>query len=923
LRYKRQVTYAATVAAAASLVLYIALGGARSTASVTSVASRVPLDAQGYVLAPSLPSLLESLSLFFGRSVTLINVPRLSDATSSKSEDLQQQLNRVASAQSYSIAGEDVRLPTSCLNLSAKELQSRAGLHPDTSAAVIIDRERVAPWKERIVLAIAPLKLEQFADTLATMAVRSSYIVRFSIPKSQKKETIRIELPYKQGIQLCDGQQRIVSDRSETEISGDRRSAHLRLEFTGLNPSFDIKCSILGNQLADGCKCELYKVDESGTVLRPKACQSTVIESASDLEKFNEVRSFLLDGKPPTTSVALNFPFIGWQSLSDNLAVSWDSESSTLVIGNKSQIEAGPTYKTGDAASSIIRNDRFIELYKQTLTRSASLMGSIRPDVLKTTAFNRLVSLPVEFFATVGAEEIKLSSSVSFEPLDAGLLQDISREARLQERTRPPLSTSGNATVRIEDEKVGQLVLFADQYALDRLVEEKVALTLDPTATLKTGFARYLFAKMGLSDDLQRGARDTFSPQLQQITIFDDDPREWLPGVVVTIPFDAANVPQAFVCREYQRIRQETEQRILMNSSREAKTKTPFDEKVSTDEYRDRLLKALKVALGDKLASSLVEKYSFDPVSLEVSAPKHGDSQSDQACGASRRIVKIGGKDWPLYSLTPNVNDVMKKYYYRIPQIEQLAVSRRVDMQATMKSIEKEIAPLKEDGVTRRQAITALKSMHEKHKGDVPRPLTAAHRSELRQVNALLGRLKTDNAPETLNTSSEVRDWIETSSVIDSLEAYEAQIEQKQLELRNLRSKSDAESQLFPRMIKDIETNQLQAVATVDAEKRVILIASNVKALRRSLDPAITQKPNVAEEGDALGERVRLFGTADSAARWLLELEKDDDKSSAPKWRQSLVAGRLLPWSKVVIGIGSSNNVLGISMSAGVAEFSR
>jgi hypothetical protein len=936
----RRASLGLAIALIASSAAYFAFGEIRALQSAHSIAQFIPANAQAYLVLPRADHLIQSLSRQSRINISKINADALAAAIEQSPNVVRQVIDGLQSIYRTSLDDKSLLLPSTCADMAAGG--SELGIGAATGATIFIDRMGERLGSPRASLAIGPIERDQFGRFLASATFAGRYALKFT---TNDNVDARISKLSATGFRFCalqDGRPTILKDGSELPISRSDRAVLAAVDFvpSDARPTFDVECQSADKSRA--CTCDLLAYEDSAWISKGP-CKSAGLAVDDELRLFRTVQTFIAEGTSlaeaarkhdPTmqadasASVPVRLPLIGQTTLPSDLAARWDAGSRTLVLmpaASRTLLQQ-PTPST-----SILRSDEFIRLSKAASEHRSPFFGAIRPDLTSRAGFNRIVSLPFQFAGRITDTDLEARLFVNFEPLDARVLQDISKNDTFTRDEAGILPISNAANLSVQDEKIGQLVRFADQYMLDRLVEQKTSIDLDTVASLRGLFARYLLERIGFHGEPGRRGPSGYMAQNQQVMLFEDTDVTWGPRSAVAIKFQSHQSPIDFVCRELQRVVSGMERRILFNATRQAKRDVPLpdddidaiDESDDDDDsdtttndgddddddhpYRTPLKERLKDLLGAERWSALKRKYDFDPLTLELHVRKIG--AADQACDAAKRSIMVNDTKRDVYYLTLPVDDVARRFYYRIPELIQISEQRKRDAQTTIVSKSDARTKLRAEIDARGRAVRMM-ARYRPNRAN-PAPLTSAINTEIQQLNVVLQGAGFDRIPATAKTIEEVLAFIETNG----LEEEEAVADRKsaldalQAELNALVRNRDRDSQSFSTFIERLKNEGLPIIATIDHSRRTLFVANSIDALGQAM--IVAGKPEGATAPGGVGERVRLSAPSDTAMRWILETRP----RGSSNWLQAQKSGRVLPWGRSEVGVTSEQNSVTFRLS--------
>jgi hypothetical protein len=911
----RAVSFGAAIALMLASALYVIFGHARSIMAVPAIVRHIPLNSQGFIIIPRLSDFLQQASAFSEESVRLTNSSALSSGMSSGASMFDTTRLRLRSAFSAMIEGVTAELPVGCTDFKKNDDLKDIGINASTSAAIIFDRYQQDPWETAAAFAIGPVDREQFSSFLATATLQKRYVVRFSVSKTSERPTeIQITQLNNLGNKLCilDGNKRDLVEGGVVSIPPAETAVFSSLEIrSGLEQSFDFSasCSVVESNDARSCNCTLFELGGDGP-LQLGDCSSKTRASSPDLSKFQRVYSSSYTGEDIGDGIALMLPIFGAPSLPADTVIKWDETTRSLLIGPAKLLAQSPAYSGYGVASSIVRNDAFMKFFDESGGQRSAFVGSFRPDVLSGGEFDRLISLPMQFSGTMSSHGINISAAINMEPLDAGILQDMSREGPPLDSTEIPIVSSLEGTsLRVQDEKIGQLVRFADQYVFDRLVEEKVALNLDPLSVKKLEFVRYLFRKMGFNDEPAQVRAPSFPAQAQQIMLFAEDPDDFVPGVAVAIKFETIGNPHDFICGEFQRFSESVDRRILFNAAREAKRKVSPNDDLGS--YAADLNDEIERLIGSEKWQRFSQDYDFDSVNFKIRTRR--SVMSDQACESIMSREFVGEHERTIYVLTPKLEELLRRYYYLVPLLLDELAQRQLEFDQKIKADQQQLPDLQRQVAPFEPARDALRRINARNQRLPDFDFGKADEEDVRRLNVALSQAGLEQAPGAIQNLNALREWMKKTGLTDRLQEAlrnSQEIDRMKGELTELVKNGEAERAMIERVVKHVDQADDQAVAAIDSSDQVVFLASNRKALSKAL--TLTSRRDQSRP-DHLLERVRLLTSIDDAVGWVLRVSGSDDADS---WRQAQRDdGTILPWRKMIIGVSSSHNVINLSLS--------
>jgi hypothetical protein len=629
--------------------------------------------------------------------------------------------------------------------------------------------------------------------------------------------------------------------------------------------------------------------------------------------KREELARTIEAGGPLQNTIAFNLPMIGAFQATKDVLLRWHDQ--LLIVGSNEALSSSSAGTSSAIDSSVLRDDSFITSYKRTGVRYGSFFGSVRPDILPTnTFFNRLVSVPIRFSGTIDSETVALQASLNFEPLDATILQDMSRGYSEADGDIPISSSLGSASVRIGDSKVSQYVSFADQFILNRLVAGLPGLdTSDATQNLRTNFVRYVLRKIGVSDEKVSGPEDSFANQPHQIILLDDQPNAWAPSVAVAVKFQTNEAARTFLCAEPARLQQTVDKRILLNSARAAKRAVPVDKPFTL--YKERLTTFIKDSLGDAEWKRYQALYSVDPFLMTIST-SNTSRLAEAGCVTQRSEIPIDGKIRNLLFLSPTASKNAKRFYYRIPEIQKLAEERAQAIDATISGMidvlvdESNFATAADKAKIDLARILALPEQR-----TAPTPLTAS-------LDDLATQLQSNIQEAAVEVS--VRNGFTIANIVKESIRIRNAIDERISDLRDartsairiiasLRVKRETALRFARRIATEVERDDQRIVGFNDEDRRMLFIANNLEVLKRAAEQA-TASPNEIDP-DQAAERIRFYASGDNTVQSYFDLLADASSEESRSWRTAKLDGPILPVGNAYVGLSGRTNGVVVSLS--------
>jgi uncharacterized protein YecT (DUF1311 family) len=887
---------------------YLWLGGAQTLLLISPAAHHIPLSAQAYLLIPNFNNFLGSAQTYLESNADSLDVARVSKAIGAPYADVQTILSRFQSVLHVSVRGEDQLIANGCINFSREDDRRTIGLLSTTSAAAYIARQTDASP----IVVLSPVNKSRFAAFLANSSSR--YLIVLSLTQQlQNDDTTRLTIDnwFGPDFRLCrkEGAIRDISAGSTFQIDKKHTKITATLDPVALltdASSFELGCSYDLSGIKHPCQCEVFErraneseiasLGDCGTVGK------TIGKAASSKRSLAAAieRGGLLD-----KNERFNIPLLGPISAQDGTLIRWHGKS--FVIGLASLLEGSVAGTNEAPRTSILRDDSMVKLFKRVSIKPSAFLGAIRPDLYSGQSFfNRLVSLPIVFAGAISAETLTVQASVNFEPLDAKILQDISRDHSDTDGEMPIGTSFGSANVRIGDDKISQYVSFADQYVLGRILEGLSTLdTQDPEQNLRTNFIRYILRKIGVRDETSFGGDRLFANQPIQIIVLDDQQQAWEPSLAVAVKFQSYGDAHAFLCGERSAMRRNLDYRIILGAARAAKSKTAISD--DENEYKKELENSMQELLGVEDWKRLKSRYDIDPFLMRVSNRSPSSSALDQgSCKPDIPNMVIDGKAREMHYLSPPATNNSKLFYYRIPEILTAAKQRSTEY-------DKEIKEALDQLVTSPEELALLKKAKDqlalvlKHIEGQPASmqLVGALKDEATLLRSMLDDAEIDIPSSEWATISDIQTDVDDGALLTVIDKRAGGNDGFFLErAASLRIQREQALLRAQRIAEEVPKDSQRVVAFIDESRRLLFIASNLDVLTRSAAQASAAERQIIGERGHAAERIRFFASGDNAVQSILDVLPDKKQAEwSDRWRSAKLGGPILPFKKTTLGI--------------------
>jgi peptidoglycan hydrolase-like protein with peptidoglycan-binding domain len=904
-------------------LLAIALGGnillfgkTQSSLAAGVSAQQVPLTAQAYLVIPNLASFLAATKNYFESSSNAIDLARLSNALSVKPDELDSRLSQFKSALNVTIRDEKHFVANGCIDFANAEDRSTIGLLNTTSAAAYVRRQTDASP----VFVVGPVEESRFSAFLANSTAR--YLIDLTIPESNglNPHQVNIETWNSADFRLCREHGGI--EKISTGSTLELKTAHTYLTLDPSVPltdqsSFELICSYLTSGTKTSCGCEVLDRANDGSVTALGDC-STVGRQLGKLNPRKSIADTIRHGGRISSYTALNLPILGELLGSDEITVRW--ADSTIIISTQSTLDGEPVGTRDALSASVIRDDSFVSLYKRTEAEPSAFFGSVRPDAYSSqTFFNKLVSLPIVFAGSIKPQAFSVKVSINFEPLDATILQDISRDYSPAEGDIPINASAGSASIRIGDNRVRQYVSFADQFILHRLVEGLSSLDIqDPNRTLKTNFIRYVLYKIGVRDDSALGLTQSMADQPIQIILLDDPPNAWAPSIAVAVKFQTFAAAQSFLCDEPAEIQRNVDNRILLNTARVAKNRTEAPDDL--DDYKKALKEKMQSLLGSDDWTRYEANYEVDPFLSRVKVSTTSPYSIDhQRCQPNLSSV-IGNKARDIYYLSPAVTGNSEKFFYRINDLINDANDRSAALDSQLKEATDGLKALDESITANKLALDLLaRIVRDIHSAPSAQSVSESLRHDASELKAALDDSGIEQTFSDWTTVADVKNDLDDGSLRTSLEdngvklaSSRSNVSQAIATIRTQRELTLLNAQ---RISKDISNNNQRTVGFIDEERRLLYIASGLDALKNAAEQTAYSQFRTSDMLSS-HERIRFYASGDNTVQSILDLWPDEKKAQqAERWRDAKREGPLLPLGVGYLGLSGQQSGVVISLN--------
>lgn len=904
------------------LLIYLIAGGARSVAAVPGVSQHVPLGAQAYAIIPNLPKFIASTKTLLLNSANTIDPLRFSRAISGSPAAVREQLFRFQSTQKITIRNQDRTVPNGCRDLADFSDLESIGLRESSAAAIFVDRNSSgAP-----TFVLGPLDKRKFASFLSNSTSR--YLLDLSVDDSAKgrNAVIKIDKWASETFQLCQAGRSIRRLAAGTFLNVGAEDTHTFLTLDpvllpDMTASFDIECSYqVGGESARSCHCEVLEIrDAASGIVSLGGCRDIGKRIGQVMLKKPDLYRTFLEGGELLDAATLDFPIVGRMTLPASTQLRWNDD--TVVIGATETLSTSPVGTKGATRASVVRDDSFIRLSQRGSTEEGAFFGAFRPDFFSSGSFfNRLVSLPIGFVGLVKPSSFSLQTAINFEPLDATVLRDMSRDGS-SAAGEVPISTSvGSASLRIGDDKIRQYVRFADQFIFDRLIEGLgVFDTSDPAANLNTNFVRYLLRKIEMSTEASLGTEQSFATQPHQIIIVDDPPDAWAPSLAAAIKFETVDTAKTFVCGEPQALRQSMDRRILLNLARAAKAELPIADDL--DSYRDRINEYIKSKMPKTDWDWFQGRYTFDPHLMVIAA---SGNTTGSPCTPRAPAIKVGDQSYDVYYLSPPGSELAKRYYFRIPELLAASLRDVAEIDRSIKAENEAIAGNIGRLATLRKLKDSVSRLSRQIQGLASSATVSADiKQDALQLMTTLKDLEVVGDAVERTTLAELQSDFTDGSVLTDIDQKIDEL-QGQNKIKNDTIASyaiqRAQTQQKTKRISDaVLSNNQRMVALIDERRRLLFIANNWDVLQRAVSRALPVSPQVTVTGAPTKERVRFFASGDSTIQSALAIDPlrklFGNQDLSESWRAGMNAGQLLPVDAISLGLSGQRSGIVLSLN--------
>jgi hypothetical protein len=901
-------------------LLDLGYGGSQSALVVGSAGHYVPSTAQAYVAIPHLGSFLASVTKYLEGTAAAIDNDRLARGLGANSADVGALLERLRSSTDIPFRNENVTVPTSCLDTARLEDQALVGIRSDTSAAAFIgnktkpgDNAGALP-----ILIMGPVERSPLAAYLSNSA--SQFLVDIHPAGDAQQNSppdLTIEEWRSADFRLCgfmNGTKLISPFRA---IAVTNRSKHTLFKLDPIGPlsensSFSLRCFYSSNGNKTPCECELLERLDSGDLNSLGDCSADT-KRRERFSKKHALQQLIEHGGPIPDTTSFSFPLLGRLGASNELGIRWKDDN-TIAVGVESDLKQFLDRTSSGSAVSIIEDDSFVNRYREMAQQLTGFIGVVRPDFQSgQTFFSKIITLPMIISGTVSPNHLMLSASISFEPLDARILQDISRDFSPAEGSLPIRTSAGSASIRIGDNRVKQYVSFADAFILNRLIGGLSSLdTRSPSSALRANFARYFLFKVGIDDDSAPRPNRSLAEQPLQVVLLDDAEQAITPSTAIAVRFESVKAAQSFLCAEPSDVQRLVDKRTLLNAIRTAKAET--DAVDDPDEYRESLKTALNSLLGEKTWAQYLRTYEIDPLLATIEDAESATSAiGTDNCEADVTGVSIGGKSRDIHYLSPPTTDAIQAFYYRMPDIVNEQNERLSALDKELATLSAEFANLPTQEADCGIALNLLGRASRDLPGlaeDAPPP------EFLARLRLATEQAKVEFAFNNWETVKEAKDNLLDGGLEGALRstavgfaASRAALIDKIVDNRVRLSVALRRPNL---VAKRLGGDNSRMVAFIDQEHRMLYIGSDLDALKRGAEQASATKP---DNPSARAERIRLYASGDNTVQTILDLWPDETQTAqADRWRAAKQEGSLLPFGIGFVGISGRNN--GVLISA-------
>jgi hypothetical protein len=654
---------------------------------------------------------------------------------------------------------------------------------------------------------------------------------------------------------------------------------------------------------------------DTGNISSLGACGDNSKRRESFSRKRNLER-IIERGGPIPDSVSFYLPLLGQLEPSDKLGVRW-KENNIVVLGVEPDLQEFFDKPKSGSIATVVNDDSFVSRYKQTLQHPTGFISVMRSDFQSSQTFlSKIVTLPIVISGTVHQHQLIMNVSISFEPLDARILQDISRDFSPAEGSLPIRASAGSASIRIGDNRVKQYVSFADAFILNRLIGGLSLLDLEsPTRALRANFARYILFKVGLEDDSAPRPSRSLAEQPMQIILLDDTRQAITPSTAVAVKFESVQAARSFLCDEPRELQRLFDKRILLNAIRTVKAEVEAVE--DPTDYKDSLKEALSTLLGEAEWDRYSTTYEIDPllatVKLADSAPKAGSD----GCKADITGFLIGGKKRDIHFLSPPTSEAVANFYYRTPNIIAEEHERAADLSKQQTELLSELSrlPLRAAGCEMAlkllgRAASELSTLP----GDSPPP------DSLRQLRSAAEKAKVKFDFQDWQTVDDVKSNLLDGTFERAIRRRIDAIADRKVTLTDniidTRVQHAVSSRRPSEVLERFSGDNPRIVSFVDQEQRVLYIANDLDALKRGVEQANATSPDRVSTAEA---RIRFYANGDNTVQSILDLSLDASQAiQADRWRTAKQEGPLLPFGIGLVGISGQNN--GVLISARVTR---
>ena len=912
----------AAFAFAASIVAVLMFGNVRSVSAIPVVARHIPLQAQAYFVVPRIGEVLSALSKHASESAQAADPERLALATGQSAAPISNELNTFRALIPITMSDKRYLLPNGCLDFTDPADRRETGLFDGTSLGWFKARSLSNWHKLYDAVILGPVDLDRFSNYLANVNTR--YVVAISITHPNRASR-DIHISADTGLdtaQLCafDGKRvRKLAEGTVLRIEGGSSHVLAMLEpsTAGTISPLNLQCTIQNKTSADEtCRCYLYEFNPAEDKTTPLGeCRRANLEK--NAETGRQIRKFFRDPTKISEPLVVQLPHWGPESIGPTTVVRWHGSTHSLVVGPADILDDSSSGTDVAIHSSLVRDDAFVKTHGAVKKDTTAFLAAVRPDSFTHAVFNRLISLPVVISGSLRHDSISARARISFEPLDAAILQDISRPESIAHQSELPLSNNlGALSVRVGDGKIGDYIRFVDQYVLDRLIEGMATLdTVDADVGSRLAFARYLFRKIK-KKTLADESEQSIAQKPHQIIVLENEPDAWSPSVAVAVKFANFDDAMSFICAEQQQITSEVHASIIINAAREAKSKVELNDDI--DDYASALKGHMELALGENAWRRYAEEFDIDPVKVVVR--RNVIQGPAQGCGAAKAKHRIGAIERDIYLLSPELFENSKRYYFRLPELERLKTRVRDeterDLQSKLRVAGEQLAAIRKVGAQVRVVMT---------KADNANPGAALSEAISEDVSVLNESLSSESiltVPDDLSNYGDLSKHLRLSAQDVERVAKEKSNDIAALP-KELRLKQNEEMARIQRVADGIRRNEQRIVAYFDSNMHVLYIANNVSTLRRAValvERTGNTKGTIEEQ---FAQRIRFYATGDGAIQWIADLAREWKRQwgeaatgyiDPQKWRDARARGTLLPWDRAVIGMTGERSGVTVSI---------